>query len=140
MALIVAPATGFDSLVSLAQADAYCAAMGHAAWTGAPEVKEAALRRATQFLLTAYSIRAEYLDPVHKQVQDACCEAGLRALTGKLVIDVSAAVAVSKTVGPVSISYAQTERNGGQVRFAIIDNLLRGLTDGGFGQVKLVRA
>lgn len=140
MALIVAPAEGFDSLVSVDQADTYCAAMGHAGWIGTDAAKEAALRRATQFLLTSYTIRAEYLDPVHQRVQDACCEAGLRALTGKLVADVPAAVAVSKTVGPVSISYAQTERNGGQVRFTIIDNLLRGLTDGGFGQIRLVRA
>lgn len=140
MALIVAPAEGFDSLVSLAQADAYSAAMGHAGWTGTDDVKEAALRRATQFLLTNYSIRAEYLDPVHKRVQDACCEAGLRALTGALFTDVAAAVATEKTVGPVTVKYAETLQNGGQARFAVIDGLLRGLTDGGFGQIKLVRA
>ncbi len=140
MALIVAPAAGFDSLVSLAQADAYCAAMGYAGWTGTDEAKEAALRRATQFLLANYSIRGEYVDPVHKRVQDACCEAGLRALTGALFTDVAAAVATEKTVGPVTVKYAETLQNGGQVRFAVIDGLLRGLTDGGFGQIRLVRA
>ncbi|WP_225784249.1 DnaT-like ssDNA-binding protein [Xenophilus sp. Marseille-Q4582] len=140
MALIVAPAEGFDSLVSVVQADAYCAAMGHAGWTGTDEVKEAALRRATLFLLTNYNIRGEYLYVVHKRVQDACCEAGLRALTGSLFTDVAAAVATEKTVGPVTVKYAEALRNGGQVRFTIIDNLLRGLTDGGFGQIRLVRA
>lgn len=148
MALIVAPAEGFDSLVSLAQADQYAQDMGHAGWpvTPAPDPggvearKEAALRRATQFLLTAYSIRSEYLNPMHKRVQEACCEAGLRALKGALFTDVAAAVATSKTVGPVSVSYSENLRNGGQVRFAVIDGLLRGLTDGGFGQIRLVRA
>jgi hypothetical protein len=52
MALIVAPAEGYDSLVSLADANAYCADMGHAGWTDADEAREAALRRATQYLLT----------------------------------------------------------------------------------------
>ena len=70
MALTVAPAAGFDSLVSLEDANAYCTAMGLAAWTGNDLVKEAALRRATQYLLAHYRIKAEYLDPVHKSVAD----------------------------------------------------------------------
>lgn len=139
MALIVAPADGFDSLVSLADANAYCTAMGHAAWTGTDEAKEAALRRATQYLLSHYAIKAEYLDPVHKNVAAACSEAALRALTGTLYTDVSASTVTSKTVGPISVTYAENQRNGGQTRFVLIDDLLRGLTDGGFGMIRLVR-
>jgi len=139
MALIVAPAEGYDALVSLSDANAYCTAMGHVAWTGTDEVKESKLRVATQYLLSHYQIKADYLDPVHKNVAAACCEAALRALTGALYTDVSAAVVTQKTVGPISVSYSENVRNGGQTRFALIDDLLRGLTDGGFGMIKLVR-
>jgi hypothetical protein len=139
MALIVAPADGFDSLVSLADADTYNAAMGNATWTGTDEVKEAALRRATQYLLSHYQIKSEYLDPVHKNVAAACCEAAVRALTGALYTDVTASVVTEKTVGPITVTYDTSVRNGGQTRFALIDDLLRGLTDGGFGMIRLVR-
>lgn len=139
MALIVAPADGFDSLVSLSDANDYASKMGHAGWTGTDEAKEAALRRATQYLLSHYAIKAEYLDPVHKNVVSACCEAALRALTGALYTDVSASTVTSETVGPISVSYSENLRNGGQTRFALIDDLLRGLIEGGFGMIKLVR-
>lgn len=140
MPLIVAPEEGYDSLVSLEDADAYCADMGHAGWTGSDQVKEAALRRATQYLSTRYSILPEYLDPVHKNVKAACCEAALRALSGSLSADVSAAVVTEKTVGPITVAYDTHVRNGGQTRFTILDDLLRGLTDGMAGAVRLVRA
>lgn len=138
MALIVAPADGFDSLVSVAEADAYMAALGHSAWTGTDEAKEVALRRATQYLLSRYAIREQHLDPVHSRVQDACCEAALRALTGELYTDVAAQEATEKTVGPITVKYAAS-RTGGQVRFALIDDLLRGLVVGA-GSIPVVRA
>lgn len=138
MALIVAPADGFDSLVSVAEADAYMAALGHSAWTGTDEAKEVALRRATQYLLAHYRIRPEYLDPVHSRVEDACCEAALRALAGTLYTDVAAQEATEKTVGPITVKYAAS-RTGGQVRFALIDDLLRGLVVGA-GMIPVVRA
>lgn len=138
--LIVAPAEGYDSLVSLEDADQYCEDMGHDGWSGSEPIKESALRRATQYLLTRYQIRPEYLDPVHKNVKAACCEAALRALSVALSADVSAAVVTQKTVGPITVAYDTNVRNGGQTRFAIIDDLLRGLTDGMAGMVKLVRA
>lgn len=139
MALIVAPADGFDSLVSLADANAYCTNMGLTAWAGTDEVKEAALRRATQYLMSHYAIKAEYLDPVHSKVAAACCEAAVKALAGSLYTDVAASTVTQKTVGPISVSYSENVRNGGQTRYALIDDLLRGLTDGGFGMIKLVR-
>ncbi len=138
MALIVAPADGFDSLVSVAEADAYMAALGHSAWTGTDEAKEVALRRATQYLLAHYRIRPEYLDPVHSRVEAACCEAALRALAGTLYTDVAAQEATEKTVGPITVKYAAS-RTGGQVRFALIDDLLRGLVVGA-GMIPVVRA
>lgn len=138
MALTVAPADGFDSLVSLTAATLYMTAMGHSAWTGTDAVKEVALRRATQYLLAHYRIRPEYLDPVHSRVEDACCEAALRALTGSLYTDVAANETIEKTVGPISVKYAAS-RTGGQVRFALIDDLLRGLVTG-TGMIPVVRA
>ncbi|GAD20956.1 DnaT-like ssDNA-binding protein [Acidovorax sp. MR-S7] len=135
--LIVAPADGFDSLVSVAHADAYMLKMGHS-WSGAPEERETYLRRATQYLLSAYSIRPEYLNPVHTQIESACCEAALRASTGHLFEDVEPVSISSETVGPISTTYS-APRNGGQVKFGVIDALLRGLIDGR-GMVKLIRA
>lgn len=138
MALTVAPADGFDSLVSLAAANLYMNAMGHSAWTGTDEAKEVALRRATQYLLSHYRIRPEYLDPVHTRVEDACCEAALRALTGELYTDVAAQEVTEETVGPITVKYAAS-RTGGQVRFALIDDLLRGLVQGA-STIRVVRA
>lgn len=138
MALTVAPDEDYDSLVSLAAADMYMAAMGHSAWTGEDAAKEVALRRATQYLLAHYQIHDDYLDPVHSRVEDACCEAALRALTGTLYTDVAANEAVEKTVGPITVKYAAS-RTGGQQRFALIDDLLRGLVRGA-GSIPVVRA
>lgn len=138
MALTVAPDEGFDSLVSLTAANLYMAAMGHSAWTGDDTAKEVALRRATQYLLAHYQIHDDYLDPVHSRVEDACCEAALRALTGELYTDVAAQEATEKTVGPITVRYAAS-RTGGQKRFALIDDLLRGLVVGA-GMIPVVRA
>lgn len=138
MALTVAPADGFDSLVSLAAANLYMAAMGHSAWTGTDDAKEVALRRATQYLLARYRIKPEYLDPVHSRVQDACFEAALRALTGQLYTDVAAQEVTEETVGPITVKYAASH-TGGQVRFALIDDLLRGLVQGA-SMIRVVRA
>ena len=140
MALIAAPDEGYDSLVTLAAANQYASDMSLSAWTGTDAVKEAALRRATQFLLSRYRIKTEYLDPVHKNVAAACCEAAARALSGPLSEDVSAAVVTGESVGPISVTYSANQRNSGRVRYVLIDDLLSGLTDGAFGMVKLVRA
>ena len=127
MALIVAPDEGYDSLVSLSDANAYMANMGHT-WTGDDPTREAALRRATQYLQARYRIKDAYLDPVHANVAAACCEAALREISGRLYTDVDPSVVTGEAVGPVSVSYSDNVRNGGQVRVAVIDDLLRGLT------------
>lgn len=57
MALIIEDGTGLsnaDSFVSIADADAYHAAIGNSTWTGTDEVKEQALRRASRFLSDSF--------------------------------------------------------------------------------------
>lgn len=137
MALTVAPAEGFDSLVSLDDAEAYMAKMGHS-WAGTSDQKEPWLRQATQYLLTAYSVRPQFLDPVHANLAAACCEAALRASTGRLFDDVAAQHVTAVKVGPIEREMS-APANGGQRRFAVIDALMRGLTFGA-GMVRLVRA
>lgn len=143
MSLIVEDGTGradAESYAALAFADAYHAAMGHAAWADAvPEVREAALRRATQYLDTRYRFAGAPLNPTQalawprtaapwpvKRVQDAACELALRALDNPLHVDQGDAPVTQETVGPISVSYGPSQ-NGGQVRVAIVDDLLRDL-------------
>lgn len=128
MALTIAPADGYDSYVSIAQADTYAASMGRSGWPTLEADKETALRRATQYVRVTYSPKAEYLDPVHKNIEAATVEAALRSVSGELMPDVKAAAVIEKTIGPLTTKYA-TPQNGGQVRFALIDALMRGLGD-----------
>lgn len=128
MALIVAPAEGYNSFVTLAEADAYHA--GATAWSGAaPEAREAALRKGTLYVRSR-RVRVVHLDPVvHENVKAAACEAALRALDGTLYADQPAQAVVSESVGPLSVTYSDP-RNGGRPRFPVIDDLLAGLTAG----------
>lgn len=138
MALIVAPTEGFDSLVSLADADAYWQRMGGAEWAALDDPsREAALRRGTQFIL-ARSVKAEYLDPVHTRVAAAACEAAMLHVSGELYGVIDAKPVLREQVGEVAISYGQPT-NGGRARFPIIDDLLRGLA-AGTGMVAITRA
>lgn len=137
MSLVLAPTEDFDSLVSLADASAYMAKMGHA-WAGDDSVKEVNLRQATQYILSSYSVRPEFLDPVRANVAAACCEAALRASSGRLFEDVAAQHVTSVKVGPIEREMS-APANGGQRRFAVIDALMRGMTQGA-GMVRLVRA
>lgn len=139
MTLTVAPLTTHDALVSLATADAYHLAMGNAGWSALDAVKEAAIRRATQYLEAHYRINPLYLDPVHVRIAQATSEAALRQLTGALYQDVDARAIKSEKVDVLETVYADPV-NGGQTRFALIDELMRDMTLGGFGQVFLVRA
>ena len=113
--------------------------MGNTGWTGADSAREAALRRATQYLLARYSIRPASLDPVHKDVAAACCEAALRALNGTLYQDVQAQAVIRETIDVITTEYSEP-RNGGQTRIAIVDDLLRQHVVGGAGQISLIRA
>lgn len=135
--LTVAPTEGYDSLVSLEDAAAYMGNYGHT-WPAEEAKQEIALRQATQYLLTAYSIAPEHLDPVHDRVKAACCEAAVRALKGQLFKDTDGRVKVSQTVGPISTTWSEGAQ-GGKTAFPVIDNLLKGLTEGSAYSVKLVR-
>ncbi|WP_429949634.1 DnaT-like ssDNA-binding protein [Comamonas sediminis] len=136
--LVVAPQDGYDSLVTLAEAQIYMERMGYD-WPADAAKQEIALRRGTQYVVTMYSIRPEFLDPVADTVKHATCEAALRAADGSLFSDVDAQAVTEESVGPITTKYAQPA-NGGQKRFGVIDALMRGLTTGGVGQVKFVRA
>lgn len=74
-----------------------------------------------------------------KRVKDATCEAALRALAGPLYADQAATVKDSVKVGPITVQKSR-ERNGGQVRIAIIDDLLRPLLGADRHSIPLVRA
>ncbi|UBB18364.1 DnaT-like ssDNA-binding protein [Comamonas odontotermitis] len=136
--LVVAPEDGYDSLVSLAEAQSYMERMGYD-WPAEVAKQEIALRRGTQYVVTMYSIRPEFLNPVAEAVKHATCEAALRASDGSLFSDVDAQAVTEESVGPITTKYAQPA-NGGQKRFGVIDALMRGMTAGGVGQVKFVRA
>lgn len=141
MALIICPTEGFNSLVSLEDAVAYMADFGYD-WPSADpadvQKTEVALRRGTQFLLSSYSINPAHLDPVHPNVKAACCEAAVRALKGDLTKDTDGRVVTEKTVDVITTKYAEGAQ-GGQMRYPVIDALLKGLTVGGGMTLKLVR-
>lgn len=126
MSLTVYPADGWDSYISLADANAYHEAMGNAGWTGDDTVKEVALRKGTQYIEMTYAPKAEFLDPMHKNIVAATAEAALRALTASLVQDVAPESVTEETVGPLTVKYAAAQ-NEGQIRYTMIDNLMRGL-------------
>lgn len=126
MALIIYPSDGWDSYISLADADAYHTAMGNTGWTGDEAAKEVALRKGTQYIEMTYAPKAEYLDPMHKNIVASTAEAALRALTASLFQDVSPESITEETVGPLTTKYGDAQ-NGGQIRYTLIDNLMRGL-------------
>ena len=155
MALIVAPEDGFNSLVGLEDAAQYMEDFGHN-WpvTAVPqppegeataepdpaEVRKAevALRRATQYVLSNYAIDPQYLAPVAQKVKDACCEAAWRAAKGELLKDTDGRVVTEKTVDVITTKYAEGNQ-GGQMRYPVIDALLKGMTIGSGLGLKLVR-
>lgn len=137
MALIIAPEDGYDSLVTLAEATTYMANYGHT-WPAEEPAQEVALRRATQYILSNYALDPQYLDPVAQKVKDACCEAAWRAAKGELFKDSDGRIKIEQTVEDITTRWAEGQQ-GGQMRFAVIDALLRGLTTGGAMNFKLVR-
>lgn len=140
MPLTIAPSEGFDSFVSVAEADAYHAAMGNAGWTGDDAAKESALRRATQYIDARYPLKPDAVDPVHRRLAEATSELALRALAGPLQKDGTGKPAVTeKTIGPLTTKYAAPV-NDGQPSYPVVDALLRGLTAGGRNTIRVVRA
>lgn len=123
MTFIVAPAEGYNSFVSIADADQYVADMGLTGWPSDQTEKETLLRRATQYIALKYDPLPEYLVPVHRNIKAATVEAAVRA--AELWTDVDPSAVVAETIGPLSTTYAEP-KNGGQKTFPVIDNLMRG--------------
>lgn len=165
MALIIETGLGVpdaESYISVADADAYHAARGNAAWEPlTDEQKEQALRRATGYMLETYRARwkgqrmysTQSLDwprynvtvdsfvvgsdVVPSDVANACAVLALKANAGDLTVDATR-LAQSVTVGPISKTYA--EGGSAQTRYVAVDNLLSAYLRSGSGQVALVRA
>lgn len=137
MPLIVAPSEGYDSLVTLVEAEDYMAKYGHA-WPAEESKQEVALRRATQYILGQYAVEDKYLDPVAAKVKDACCEAAWRAAKGELFKDSDGRVMTEQTVDVLTTKWAEGQQDG-QMRITVIDALLRGMTAGGAMNIKMVR-
>lgn len=167
MSLIVEDGTGLltaESYVSVAAADTYHAALGlnHTTWASASTPnKEAALRKATQYIDATYSFKGQkvvwnqalswpryeaswlwewqWSSPnLTRRLSGACCELALRALTEDLFTDVDDRAITQETVGPVSTSYAAPTRSG-QKKYGISDRLLAPLTAGGLGTLRVER-
>lgn len=165
MALIVEDGSGksnAESYISVADATAYHATRGNAAWAGlaSDAVREQLLRKATDYMESAYGQRwkgdrsttvqalswprvnvymnGSYIagNVVPVAVQRACAELALRASSVDLAPDLGAQVQ-AETVGPISTTYAQGARQ--QTKYQAVDSLLSGLIDGSASMIKLVR-
>lgn len=135
MALIVEDGTGVtgaESYISVAAADTYFTNRGNATWAAlATDDKEAALRKATDYMEGRYRWRGErvadgqalswprdcvyafgYLvdsNVVPERVQRACAELAVRASADDLSPDLTAQVK-QEIVGPISVTYADGAR------------------------------
>lgn len=159
MSLIVEDGTGLsnaESYASVADADAYHLSMGNTAWTGAEQLKEKALRRATQYLDAWYRFRGERLlltqslefprvgvtdllpDWPMKNLVAATCELALRALSGTLISDTEGESIRREKVGPIETEYFRND--GAQVRYTLVDKLLKDLVHGANSSVRVERA
>lgn len=152
MALIVEDGSGkvdAESYVSVADCAAYAVSHG-LAFTGDEPAKEARLRRATQYIDAQYAFKGEEQTDtqalawprtvaigVPREIVSACCE--LACKSGDLWQDVDPSAVVSETIGPLSTTYAEPA-NGGQVRYAAVDALLKRWVSGGGMSVRVVRA
>lgn len=170
MALIVEDGSrvaNAESYASVAAADTYLAARGIAAWAGGvAATKEAALRRATDYMLEAYRGRwkgyrydalqsldwprqAVLLDDVPlnawvpynivpKEVINACCELAYKySQTGELFPDITPQK-LSAKVGDIAVTYNPNSPN--YTQFAAVDMMLRPFLDhGGGNSIGLVR-
>lgn len=153
-----------EAYCDVAYADSYFAARGHTLWAGlVTGDKEAALRRAADYLTATYRTRwagrrvsatqaldwpryqapnadafAAYYpsDSIPREVVQANAELALRAAAGELIEDLEPPVA-SESVGPVSTTYFQGASR--EKKFPAIDRMLAPLLRGA-GGIKLVRA
>ncbi len=166
MALIVEDGTGkadADSYISTEDADAYHRARFNEAWALLSGVeKEAALRKATDYMTAAYGPRwsgvrvsaSQALDwprsgvvsrgftvdaaTVPAEVSKACAELAVRAAAGQLLADVGRTV-VREKVDVLEVQYS--EYGPQSTRFAAVDAMLAQLFGGMSGvSRKVVRS
>lgn len=165
MSLIVETGTGSataESYISVVDADAYFLARNNAAWAALSTAdKEAALRKATDYMTATYRSRwqgarvypSQALDwpradviiedvgvlitVVPEMVKRACAELALKAATAELNPDLTQGV-LQETVGPISVTYDKASPQ--RTRYAAIDAMLQPyLSSGGGVSMKLVR-
>lgn len=166
MALIVETGAGLadaESYVSVDQADQYHADRGNpAAWSGLDvPTKEAKLRAATEYLGQRFAgrwkghrthdaqaldwprasvcIEGRYLpaDAVPLQVERACCELALKAVSAPLFADEAAQVK-SEKVGPIEVVYADGARQ--QTRFSAVEAMVSQLLGSAGNSISVTRA
>lgn len=165
MALVVETGTGeadSDAFVSLAYVDDYAADNGLATWSAAAsspaDDKEAAIRRATRYLSTAFAWkgtktngRSQVLafprtdctdgegeeigtDEIPVEIMRACCELAERELAtpGYCTPDVVIADRVrNERVGPVSVEYAPSfSAEASRPAILIVQDIVGGLLAG----------
>lgn len=149
MDLIVEDGSGLpnaNSYVAVETADAYHTALGNSGWAGTVELKETALRKATQYIDMQYGASftgqiktigqqllwprsGVFVNSVQQtwpvfQLTNAVCEVALRAMNGtELFVDVSDSQKASVTVGPITTSY-KSMGQGGQTRFTVVDRII----------------
>lgn len=163
MALEVEDGTGkanAESYISVADADTRHTALGNTDWTGTDAAKEAALRRATQYMEGTYRqswkgtrlTREQALSwprygaivdgfdvlstIVPTEVANACADFALKALTDDLAPDLTRGI-VREKVGPIETEYDPASPQ--QTRFPAAANLLAPFLKGSSAMATLVR-
>lgn len=165
MALVVEDGTGksnAESYVSVAEADARHLAFGNTGWTGADAAKEAALRRATAYMMASYRTRwlgtrvrhdqaldwPRYIDGqvdgwwidsnvVPAEIRNACADLALRALAEDLAPDLERGV-VREKVGPLEVEYDRASPQA--KRFRAVEMMLAPYLRGSSATATLVRS
>lgn len=154
-----------EAYVSAADADTYHVKHNNAAWASLTDpVKEASLRKATQYIDSNYlfvgvkqtkdqslqwprswAMLFGYAIPVGtlpRQLTDACAELALKASASDLQPDLSPQLVTEETVGPLTTRYSERQRDGGRTAFDVVTTLLQPLLAGGGSRssVPVIRA
>lgn len=165
MAITVEDGTGLsnaDSYLSVANADTYHTNFGNSAWTGTTAVKEAALRKATQYLDSTYMWKGDISsttqslnfpriniedsqgrildDTIPIKLKDATAELALAALSSDLVgITTNSNYVTYEKVGDLEVKYASGSPTGRE--YNKVNAILADLYDSIIGgmSIKLAR-
>ena len=152
--------TGAESYISVADASTYHTARGNTAWAAltTDALREAALRRATDYMRQAYRSRwqgykvneDQALDwprydvvvegyaiddeIVPTEIKNACAELALKAATADLLADQSQGV-VREKVGPIEVEYDKSSPQS--TRYKAIDAILSPYLKAGGGGINM---